>query len=116
MSPHFVPRDDRSVDWLVGLIIGGAVVVLAAVIAGLTAALAGWMVPITVIGLGIIVIGLFGYLFFAGRAAVRIDWKTPVAALAAGGVIVAFTVLGVRFAAEHLLTDRDPGVYVTTAR
>jgi 4-amino-4-deoxy-L-arabinose transferase-like glycosyltransferase len=116
MSDRLVPQDDRSVDWLVALIIGGAVVVLAAVIAGLTAALAGWMVPITVIGLSIIVIGVFGYLFFAGRATVRIDWKTPVAVLAAGGVIVAFTVLGVRFAAEHLLTDRDPGVYVVTAR
>ena len=116
MSDRLVPQDDRSVDWLVGLIIGGAVVVLAAVIAGLTAALAGWMVPIAVIGLGVAVILVFGYLFFAGREPVRISWKAPVAVLAAGGVIVAFTVLGMRFAAEHLLTDRDPGVYVTTAR
>ena len=46
----------------------------------------------------------------------RISWRSPAAVLAAGGVIAAFTVLGVRFAAEHLLTDRDPGVYVTTAR
>ena len=60
MSDRLVPQDDRSVDWLVALIIGGAVVVLAAVIAGLTAALAGWMVPITVIGLSIIVIGEIG--------------------------------------------------------
>ncbi len=77
MSDRLVPQDDRSVDWLVGLIIGGAVVVLAAVIAGLTAALAGWMVPIAVIGLGVAVIVVFGYLFFAGREPVRIDGRPP---------------------------------------
>ena len=52
MSDRRVPQDVRSVDWLVALIIGGALVVLATVIAGLIASLAGWMVPIAVIALG----------------------------------------------------------------
>ena len=116
MSDHLDPPDGRSVDWLVALIIGSALVLLATVVAGLIAALAGWMVPIAVAALGVALALLFGLLFLVGGERVLIRWRTPIAVLAAGGVIVAFTVLGVRFAAEHLLTDRDPGVYVTTAR
>lgn len=108
--------DRQAVDWLVSLIIGGAIVVLGVVVAGLFAALAGWMVPVVVVGIGAVAVGFTGWLFFAGVGSVRIRWRTSVSVFAALALIAAFTAGGVRFAAEHLLTDRDPGVYVTTAR
>ncbi|MEA3510294.1 MAG: hypothetical protein U9R51_02560 [Actinomycetota bacterium] len=108
--------DRGAIDWLVALIIGGALVVLGVAVAGLFAALVGWMVPVTVAGIGIVVIGLLVYLFVAGAHPIQIRWKVSAPVLLAGGVIAVFAVAGARFAAEHLLTDRDPGVYVTTAR
>jgi hypothetical protein len=41
---------------------------------------------------------------------------SPRAAAAALLVVVAVTALNVRFSSQHLLTERDPGVYVNTAR
>ena len=109
-------HDLQSVDWLVAVIICSALLVLTTVVAGLIAALAGWMVPVVVILIGLALAAAIGYLFSVGGGSIRIRWRFSAAALAAGGVIAVFTVVGMRFAAEHLLTDRDPGVYVTTAR
>ncbi len=116
MSRRPSPSADPSVDWLVAFIIGGAVVLLSVVVAGLVAALSGWMAPLPVALLGVAGIGALGYLLLGGGDRPHIRWKTPAAVAAVAGVLVAFTVIEMRFAAEHLLTDRDPGVYVTAAR
>ncbi|MCL1597748.1 MAG: hypothetical protein M3094_01080, partial [Actinomycetia bacterium] len=116
MNDRSHPTDQPAIDWLVALIIGAALVVLGITVAGLLAALAGWMVPAVVVGFGIVAIGLLGYLFVAGSRPIRIRWKVSISVLLSGGVIAVFTAAGMQFAAEHLLTDRDPGVYVTTAR
>ena len=116
MNDQTHPVEEQAIDWLVALIIGAALVVLGLTVAGLLSALAGWMVPAVVVVVGVGAIGLLGYLFIVGNRPVQIRWKTSISVLLSGGVIAVFAAAGMQFAAEHLLTDRDPGVYVTTAR
>jgi hypothetical protein len=106
----------ERVDWLVAVSVGGAGALLIVVTSGLAAALIGAFRPVVVGMTSIGLVALVGVVATRGASRATIVWRAgPIVALTAVGIVV-FAAFEARFAAEHLLTDRDPGVYVTTAK
>jgi hypothetical protein len=99
--------------WFVVALAGAVVACVTAGIVGLGLLVAGWYRPLLVfaaagVALVATVIGM------ARR--VRTSDASHLPALAAVGLATAFLVLAGAFHSEHLLTDRDPGIYVNTGR
>jgi hypothetical protein len=102
--------------WLT-LALGAALAWLCALgVAGLTFAMAGWfrLVPLALATAALAVPLTLGWVRAVPRApATR---STHVAAAVAVALVVGVTAWHVANHAQHLVADRDPGVYVTTAR
>lgn len=107
---------DGSPDGLGRAVSLAVLVLLVVTIAGLGAALLGAMNPVLVGGLGTALALLVGVVAARGRVFPKVRWAIEPASVGAVFVIIGFALLNMKYAAEHLLTDRDPGVYLTTAR
>src|SRR4051794_757815 len=99
------------------VLLGGLVALVAAL--GLTstaAALAGKMAPVPVAAVGVVLASLacWRWLPALSRRRSASGWAWVPSALMIV-VAVAFAFVNARSAGEHLLVDRDPGVYLTTA-
>jgi glycosyltransferase involved in cell wall biosynthesis len=110
------PRDDRPPAWLVrplaallGLVAGTSIV-------GVLAAIAGAFEPPVVLTGSLLLGGPLAW--SAARALPR--WSSPRSVHASAAAIVALVVAATLYNGlhhgEHVIADRDPGVYLTTAR
>lgn len=94
----------------------GTLLLLVATVVGLGVALVGAMTPLLVgsASLAAVTVGTIAIVRAGVFSPVR--WKPNLSVLGALFLVGGITLLNMRYAAEHLLTDRDPGVYVTAAR
>jgi glycosyltransferase involved in cell wall biosynthesis len=111
------PRiDDRPPAWLVRPLAALLGLVAATSAVGVLAAMAGAFEPMVVVG-GSLALGI--PLGVAAAAALP-RWSSPGSVHAAAalvvGLITAVTIYNGLHHGEHVVADRDPGVYITTAR
>lgn len=110
--------DERAapVPWWFELGLRAALVaVLAVAIAGLPLAMVGWFRPLPTAVLATAVAAALWAVWPAPERR-RTDRATNGWAVAALAVVGVMTLLNARYASQHLEVNRDPGVYVTTAR
>jgi glycosyltransferase involved in cell wall biosynthesis len=108
--------DDLPPRWLALPLVGLLALVVAAALVGVTSAVLGWFTP-AVVATGTVVLGLPATVV-AIRAVPR--WSSSRGSHAAAALVVAAAVAITAWNGanhgEHLVADRDPGVYLTTAR
>ncbi len=105
-----------TVDLFDVVTISAVVLALLVVIAGLAAALVGAMTPIVVGSLTLAGGAVIAVVVIRSGVISTVSWRISLPTFGALLVVGGFALLNMRYASEHLLTDRDPGVYVTTAR
>ena len=109
-------REDLPPEWLARPLAAVLGVLVGFCIAGVGAAMAGWFRPAAVIPATLVVGAPLGW--SAARALPR--WtstrSTHLAAAALLALVAAFTVHNLANHGQHVATDRDPGVYLTTAK
>jgi len=108
-------RDPDGITWLDLVVQFGVLALLGTTTVGLGAALVGAMTPLAVAS-GLVVWMIVAFRAIRGRLFERVRWKLGAPAIIAWIVIAGVALLNMQYAAEHLLTDRDPGVYITSAR
>jgi len=116
-APEEVPtRQDLPPAWLARPLVGALSILVAAAVVGVLAAMAGAFQPEVVLPLA----GVTGLpmAWLSARALPR--WRSPRSAhLVAGAVLLAAaasTAYNMANHGEHIVADRDPGVYLTTAK
>jgi glycosyltransferase involved in cell wall biosynthesis len=109
-------RDDLPPAWLarpLALVLG---LLAGFCMAGVAAAMAGWFRPAVVVPATLVLGGPIGWR--TARALPR--WRSTrwshVAAVAMLALVAAITLLNLVNHSQHVVADRDPGVYVTTAK
>jgi len=108
-------HSDREPTWF-DIVVGvGVLMLLGATVTGLGSALAGAMSPI-VVALGVVVWMTLVPMMLGRDMFSRMRWTISLSAVIAYIVVAGVALLNMKYAGEHLLTDRDPGVYITTAR
>ncbi len=109
-------REDLPPEWLARPLAAVLGVLIGFCITGVGAAMAGWFRPAVVIPATLVVGAPLGW--SAARALPR--WastrSTHVAAAALLVLVAAFTAHNLVNHGQHVATDRDPGVYLTTAK
>ena len=109
-------REDLPPEWLARPLALALGVLVGFCITGVGAAMAGWFRPAVVIPATLVVGAPLGW--SAARALPR--WSstrtTHLAAAALLALVAAFTVHNLANHGQHIATDRDPGVYLTTAK
>jgi hypothetical protein len=116
------PASDTAIPrWLAIVLVAGLAIVAAFGLVGLALAIVGAFVPLLVVPLGGV-----GAVLLVRAAGVTRSVATPEsgpppsaeqwAAVGAVALAVAFAVVSVRFAGQHVLIDRDPGAYINTGR
>jgi glycosyltransferase involved in cell wall biosynthesis len=116
-EPARRPRiDDRPPGWLVRPLAALLGLVAVASVVGVLAAIAGMFEPIVVVG-GTLALGV--PLSVAAATALP-RWSSPRSVHVGAAVVLAFVFATTTYNAlhhgEHVVADRDPGVYLTTAR
>jgi hypothetical protein len=101
-------RLSRIVVFLLGLFVAYA-------IAGVTLAVLGWFSPFPLL-LFTAVLAVPMVLLARGAVPVRAVGQNPWPAVAALLIFATFAGMQFHYAAEHIVADRDPAVYLTTAR
>jgi Dolichyl-phosphate-mannose-protein mannosyltransferase len=104
-------------DLLAPVLAGGLCALVGLVLPGLALAVAGWWSAPAALVLGVVATGVLVWLWEPWSTAAPGVRGGGAAATAAVAVVVAGSiVVAAGFSASHVLTERDPGVYVTTAR
>src|SRR5690606_10038988 len=112
---ELVEESSEIPGWLTSAVLAGSVALVTLAVAGIPLAMAGWFRPWTVLP-------ALGGMIIAGHRVVapRLSPTRPVAR--ASHLLAAAVVVGAGLTAafngahhaEHLIVDRDPGVYLTT--
>lgn len=108
--------DDLPPGWLARPLAAGLGLLAAASVVGVVAAMAGAFEPAIVVGASLVL----GVPLAVAAATALPRWSSPRSVHASAalvvGVVAAITVYNGLNHSEHVVADRDPGVYLTTAR
>jgi hypothetical protein len=103
-------------DWERTVAVAVSVTLLVTLVVGLVLAIIGVLVPGTFLVIAVPLVILAWIVFRPRTFVISRQRRSALALGIVGFVVLAVTVLNITSTAEHLQTNRDPGVYVTTGK